>query len=321
MTNAEKRYAFIHQALKAATGGKTLEELQDHIHLSFENEGIRKTISIRMLQKDIDKMISNFYAPIEKLREDRKWYFYYADNSYNLKLDKMEASQEEKNQLLEALKLLEQFNILNPSETLYENVLKINANLSNEEPVVLYATNPFLRGIDHLKTIYNAIRTQKKLEIKYQAFDRPIEEITLDPFVLKEYNQRWYAVGWNDNEHVINKLPLDRIVGVKVSKFTSIPPHKLNFNAEEHFYDVIGITVLAGLEPIKIQLTLTRLQALYTQNKPLHGSQSKMLLEQKKGVCTIKVIPNYELLTTLWSLGDGLLKVEPSIEEIKKMIS
>ncbi|MFT4757611.1 MAG: putative DNA-binding transcriptional regulator YafY [Vicingaceae bacterium] len=320
MTFPEKRYQIIHSALKNEIGGKTLQQLLDCIKLEFENNGERRAIGERQLQKDIKFMMEEYLAPIEKYKEKRKWYFYYEDRSYKLAAGKLEPTSLEKNQLLDALRLLEQFNILNPSTELYENVLKINESLSDEDPIIIYETNPFLKGVEHLKPLYAAIKSKKQINIDYQGFDQPQHLIVLDPFLLKEYNKRWYVLGWNDEFKRINTLPLDRILEIKTLEQTAINPRRINFAAEEHFYDVIGVTVTPNLEPILISITLTELQAQYTQNKPLHGSQSKMVIEDKKGFCSIKVIPNYELLTTLWSLGDGLVSVEPPITEIKKLI-
>ena len=66
-------------------------------------------------------------------------------------------------------------------------------------------------------------------------------------------------------------------------------------------------------------LKLSKELAPYVLTKPLHGSQKVKEKTAEGAVITIEVIPNYELITQILSMGAGVEVLEPETfrEQIK----
>lgn len=80
------------------------------------------------------------------------------------------------------------------------------------------------------------------LRIKYQSFKaRQASEIVCHPFILKEFNNRWFLVGKTSAKKPVLTFALDRIIEIDYD--TSIPYLDENFNGDTFYKDVIGVTV------------------------------------------------------------------------------
>ena len=111
-----------------------------------------------------------------------------------------------------------------------------------------------MKGKEHIGILYDSIINKQILEIKYHPFNReePIEMI-LKPYFLKQYNSRWFLFGFNENLKTISNLPLDRITEINdTNKHFSDAD---NWDFEEFFEDVVGVTVNMNVKPVKILLT------------------------------------------------------------------
>ena len=63
-------------------------------------------------------------------------------------------------------------------------------------PIISFDTNPYIKGIEHLSTLYQPIKNKTVLTILYQDFNA-LEPyiINLHPSYLKQYNNRWFLIG------------------------------------------------------------------------------------------------------------------------------
>lgn len=96
-----------------------------------------------------------------------------------------------------------------------ENKLGITGD---KREVIAYDSNVDYQGSDNIEPLFNAIINKQVLKIIYQDFksNHPYD-IIFHPHFLKQYNNRWFAFGKNENpppglKNVeIWNLPLDRI--------------------------------------------------------------------------------------------------------------
>jgi predicted DNA-binding transcriptional regulator YafY len=270
-------------------------------------------IQLRQLYADIRFMESEAGYSIElnRLRDGKRTYYRYADSGFSIKRQPMNRAELEG--IKSALQVLTRFKGMPHFEWIYELAPKMEQTFLLEkgsESIISFDTNQYLKGIEHLGALFNAILRKHVLCIQYQSFkrDEP-KEYVLHPYYLKQYNNRWFLLGLYADLNKLTIFALDRIVAFTETDAVFIPNTSWDF--EEYFDDVIGVTLLENVEPELVKLAFTTQSAPYILSKPLHGSQKTVLLDEKGLIITIEVIPNYELQTLILSHGDRVKVLEP----------
>lgn len=85
-----------------------------------------------------------------------------------------------------------------------------------------------------------------------------------------------------------------------------------NFDVEEFYKCVVGVTVNKGLQPRIIQLWLDKTNATYAITKPLHSTQ-RILHQKEDGsiIISLYLKENFELERLLLGFGAGLEVLKP----------
>jgi hypothetical protein len=125
-------------------------------------------ISRRQIMDDIAFMESNegWSIELERHRLDRKVYYRYSDTSYsinNMPLNKVEIEL-----LQDTIQTLTQFKGMPKFEWMQELIPKLREGMvqsNNISPIMEFDNNPFLKGIEHLETLYSAILNKQLLSI------------------------------------------------------------------------------------------------------------------------------------------------------------
>ncbi len=148
------------------------------------------------------------------------------------------------------------------------------------------------------------------LRITYHPFDfeAPYTH-PISPYLLKEYNRRWFLVGYNHHRGRIEKLALDRIQQLETSGLSfHISP---DFDEQAYFRDLIGLTFPEGGIVEEIRFRVLPQQAPYLVTKPLHASQEVLEKKETGWVFRLRLIPNYELESMLLSFGERVEVLAP----------
>lgn len=286
----------------------------------YEYTGKSDTVKRRQVFNDIKFMESEqgWSVPLDRIKESKQAYYRYSDKTFSIK--KQIVNESEAKQLKEALLLLTRFKGMPQFEWMEEILVRIESTFNftgNTNIIVGFEQNPYLKGLDNFTEIFNSIHYEKVLKINYQGFkqEKPTE-ITLHPYYLKQYNSRWFLFGFNDNLKTITNLALDRIIDFKESNKKYISNNEINF--EEYFEDIVGVTLMESETPKRILIEVASSIWPYIKSKPLHGSQ-KIVKKDKRGVMIeLFVQMNYELITLLFSFGEGLKILEP--DDLRKNI-
>ncbi len=285
------------------------------IELDPKSSGIQK----RQLYDDITFMESSqgWSIPLERIKEGRKTYFRYSDQSYSI--DNQPINELEAEQLKSAMMVLRRFKGMPQFEWINELLPKLDDTfkLSNHsDNIISFDRNEFLKGTEHLTPLFNAILYKQTLQITYQAFKSDTEqEIIFHPFHLKSYNNRWFLFGKSAYYETLTNLALDRINHINNSDTKYLENDTWDF--EEYFEDIIGVTKPVEEKLIKIELLATKHLAPYIKTKPLHGSQ-KTIKDSVDGFgFSIEVVPNYELEQLLLSYGEAIIILGPSDFKLK----
>ncbi len=290
----------------------------------FEESSLSNGISRRQIFEDIKFMESKngWNIPLERIRDGHRVYYRYSDLSFSINNQPLNESEE--NQLKEALLTLSRFKGMPQFEWVDEISARLDSGLGlshNNEKIIEFDQNNFLKGLEFITPIYNSILYKKAINIEYKSFKQDISQsIIFHPYYLKQYNNRWYVFGKNDASQFIMNLALDRITAIEESKKKYIPNKSIDFN--EYFEDIIGVTLNNEGKVEEVVIKVSNELLPYIKTKPIHGSQKLKEQGASHTLVSLDLIPNYELESLILSYGEGLEVLQPKLlrEKIKKRI-
>lgn len=313
--NALIRYKTIDNCLRNRYRRWTLDDLVDACSAALhEMEGIAKGVSVRTVQGDIQMMRSDklgYNAPIEVY--DHKFYRY-SDPDYTI--TRMPLSQNDYEVMVEAVDMLRQLQDFDQFSEISDVVSRLQDNLAirrdERKPIIHFDRVADLRGLRLLNPLYNHIARRQTLRVSYKSYSaRRPWVLTICPYMLKEFRNRWFLFGSEATDLRLFNLALDRIEGVEPSDV----PFRENpdFDAEHFFDDVIGVSKNIGDEPTCVRFEATREQSRYIITKPLHGSQRLVSRDKSDGRCVfeINVVVNFEMYSVFMSYGPGVRIISP----------
>lgn len=295
----------------------------------YEFAGITDGVKRRQVFDDIRFMESEqgWSIPLERIKDGKRVYYRYADKSFSIKnqgLNQSEAEQLRQTlSILSRFKGLPQFEWVEEMQIRLEDTFKLKGNL---DIVVGFEQNPYLKGLQHFTPIFNAIKNKRALTIQYQGFRQPLPaKFLFHPWYLKQYNNRWFLFGWNEQHGSLSNLAIDRIL--KISESNLNFRENLIIDFEEYFEDAIGVSINQEQKPVKVILEIKKDLWPYIHSKPLHGSQKTKIICENYTIIELMVLFNYELISTVFSFGDGVKVIEPLelrtilIDKAKQMLS
>ncbi len=280
-------------------------------------------INDRTLRYDIDAMRYDkrlgYDAPIDYCKTNKGYYYTepeYSISSINFSEEQWKAFDF----VINALHEFQDLKIMQEFRAAIDKLAGVFSQLRNpgSSAYIEFEKAPYYKGLDLRDEILNAIHSQTVLEIKYTTFARsyPLKHI-VHPYSLKEYKNRWYLVGLLNSRKNPITLALDRMDKISVTSNTFLP--NTYFNPQGYFSNIIGITYAEG-EPEEIILHASASLANYIKTQHLHASQ-EIIKEDKSGIhIQLKVIPNYELTSTILSHGKDIKVIKPESlrEQIRK---
>jgi predicted DNA-binding transcriptional regulator YafY len=312
--NALIRYKTIDKCLqnqyKQWTLDSLIEACSDALH---EYEGRDINVSKRTVQLDIQMMRGDklgYNAPIEVY--DKKFY-HYADHDFSI--TNIPITESDMNVLAETVEMLKQFKDFSLFSELGGIIQKLEdkvySETNNQSAIIHLDKNEGLKGLEHLDTIYQSILKKIVLKITYKSFKaREASEFIYHPFILKEFNNRWFVIGKKHNESQILTLALDRIINLDFD--LDIPFLDESFNGDEHYKDTIGVTVHNYDGLVKTVLKFDRMNAPYVLTKPFHHSQKVMeTLEDGSVLVEMTVHLNFEFERLILGFGNSVEVIEP----------
>ena len=274
-----------------------------------------KGISRAQVYEDIAfmKSLSGYNIDLdENYKDGRTRYYRYADPNFSI--NNLPLNEVEVNQLRSAVDILTQFKGMPQFEWIQELIPKLKQGISTEQNIdviIDFDSNKYLRGIEHIGTLYNAIYYKKALSISYQPFENETAyDITLHPYFLKQYNNRWFLFGFNpDNEKSNWNLALDRIQSIKEIKSRYRKNTEVDWS--DYFEDIIGVTKEEGKQVENITLHFIGKTGKYIESKPIHGSQKSKWIDNKLLEVNLQLIVNYEFESLVLSYADNVKIVSP----------
>ena len=287
-------------------------------------EDVVGDVSISSLEKDFGKMKELFGAPIQYNRIHNG--YHYTEENFSIK--EFPLTEEEIEALdfsAAVLQGLKQTPIFKRFEGAVEKVIsgyRAGKLLDKADDEIIQVEAPLSdTGSQYIQPIYQAILHLQTLSIHYQSFVNEAKEHIFCPYLLKEYRNRWYVVGYSSQKKYTIVLALDRIKEIYPSKEKWVADTK--FHPHEYFKYSFGITQMQDARPEKVVLSVTPLQAKYIFTQPLHSSQKVVSETESEVQISLEVYLTPELIMTLLGLGAGVKVLKPLslIKVIKEELS
>lgn len=304
------RYRVLDKCFRNPAGRYTIKKLIEKCNeeLSFKD---RASISLRTIRYDIAFMKSGeiWTAPIVAIRDGHECYYQYSDMSYSI--DNVPMSEEQLKLLqsaLDVLKIVEgmpQFDDLGDS---LEKIGMLTYNTSTE-PCFGLDSYSYAEGRKYITPLFEAIQYKTALKMQYQPFGEPKITLVFHPQFLKQYNNRWYIFGREqDHPGEIWNLALDRIKSIKPTKQEYI---KLDVDWKEYFDDFVGVTNYEDRKAVKVHFIAHGKTSYYIENKPIHSEQHQTRIDDNTLDVRLKVKLNFELEQALLSYAPFITILEP----------
>ena len=201
------------------------------------------------------------------------------------------------------------------SDETFEEVLfaiksRVESDYQKGPVYVDYEDNRRLKGREYRPLFYRAMTEKQVLRIHYKTFKGDELEYDFHPYLLKQYNERWFAFGLSKEYGPYTSIPLDRLEErpAPIGTFTEERPE----NYMEYFAKRVGVS--NNLKAERTHHIVLSVHDIGTWGrivtKPIHQSQETISdydQEKQVGIVSIDVIPNMELLARVLSLGDGVI--------------
>ena len=269
----------------------SFQEIKDYL---FEH-GFE--IGDRTIQRDIEQIRFEFGIEIKYDRDKNGYYIDY-ENSLNTE---------------SFFRFLE---IVNTAELLTESLLESKDSLKH----ISFDTGGGLKGIENLRPLLKAIKDNRKISFTHFNFHtEKSRKYTLKPYLLKEYQNRWYVVGIIGGISEFRTFGIDRIENLEIKTETFKPDKKLN--PIEMFNKTIGL-VYSENTIQTIVLSFTPTQGKYIKTLPLHPTQNILIDDENECRISLKIIPNYELTQQILKYGKTVQVIEPQwlVAELKEIL-
>lgn len=166
-------------------------------------------------------------------------------------------------------------------------------------------------GQVHLTGIISAMQENRIISIEYKKYGRmEAETLTVEPYAIKEYQKRWYLLGFCQERGDHRVYALDRITSIKATSWTFRMPE--DYDIDELYSQTIGIYLDRETEPVFVYLRASEKEANYLRDLPLHSSQVETGRENGRVTFRMHVIPNEDLMMELKRLGKEIEVISPA---------
>lgn len=312
--NALIRYKYLDRLLSDHYHYYDIHDLTDKVNDMLYEDGFPE-VTQRCIEKDLNTLeYAPFNAPIERFSKQGKRCIAYSKRSFSIFTK--ELSNEESNLLREVLSTIGQFDGLDNFKWLDD--FKIGLGLEERRQIISFANNPYLQNSNLLGTLFDNISNEVVIRLSYHTFsDESIRSIDFHPYLLKQYNERWFLLGAADSDQKILNFALDRID--KIEPLLEKKYVECSEDLRERFEDIIGVTLYEDRPVEHIVCWVSDISKGYVDTKPIHSSytpikgdaelQFRSQYPQLQGgmFFSLDCIPNYELIRELCSYGRELV--------------
>lgn len=174
-------------------------------------------------------------------------------------------------------------------------------------------------GQDYVTILFDFIQKQRTIRFDYQPFRGTGGERTVFPVFLKEYNHRWFLIGYDRAVNRYQNYALDRI-GSRPRLSDWRPQVAELPDPTTYFQSLIGVSLEGELTLVTLRVRTPR--ANYIKTKPWHPSQTELVETDEWVDFQWNVLLNRELKARILELGADVEVLAPRVlrEEIGSIL-
>jgi predicted DNA-binding transcriptional regulator YafY len=297
--NAYQRYVVIDSLLRNKM--RPFPTMQDIIDACWERLDVETTVNT--IEKDIKQMRKlvpdGFEAPI---RYDRlaKGY-HYTDPDF--KLGNLDLSTDDIASIRESLALVQSIGAGRIDEKFSHAMQKVLATVAevyeqpqNKQAAAYLQTMsvPPSRGFEHFELFAKACREQIPVSFVHYAYrKRRFTTVALHPFLIKEFDNKWYLFGYSEKHGAVRHFGFDRIFSpLLLQKPFSTFDQTQTFEVLANSY---GVFPIPEAKKQRIKLGVSSLATHYFEAYPLHRSQVLNKAADGSAELILELVPTIEL--------------------------
>jgi len=171
----------------------------------------------------------------------------------------------------------------------------------------------------YLRTFLEAMKKSLCLSLVYHPYQeeavRSVEDI--EPYFIRLFERRWYAVVRYVSSGEIRIIGLDRIKSLVATEKSFVMPE--HFDAKEYFMYDYGVGVGYDDQPCLIRLKVNNRQCPYTRALPLHKSQKEIETTDEYSVFEYFLKPSKDFARAILPFGMNYEVLEP--KELRNTIA
>jgi predicted DNA-binding transcriptional regulator YafY len=173
-------------------------------------------------------------------------------------------------------------------------------------------------GYEWIEPLMKAIADKVPVEITYHKYGGTPEKKLISPYVLKEFRNHWYLIGFDQRESKLTKVyALDRILEINASKEDYYIDK--DFSADAYFKYSFGVYHRHNEQPEKIKLEFYGTLATHIFKHPLaHNQKSEWSADGKVLFVELELYIGPEIVSELLRYGPSVKVVGPN--KLKEML-
>jgi predicted DNA-binding transcriptional regulator YafY len=274
--------------------------------------------SLETIQKDLAKMKSpyptGYDAPIRFNRA--KLGYEYTNPNYSF--SKINLREEELDAIGEAVDLIRSIAGTRVGDTFTYAIEKLLSSTLERKtaddenlPVLQTMVPPKSRGFEHFNLFYKACKEWIPVSfIHFSYKKRQFNHIILHPFLIKEFDNRWYVIGYSELHKETRTFGLDRVSEPVLLKKKYISSNIKEVSA--YLKDIYGVYPIRDLKKEKVTIRVSKLATHYLLAYPLHESQKIYKENEGTSLISFELIPSFELARYFLSQGKDIEILQPA---------
>ncbi|BDD02087.1 WYL domain-containing protein [Persicobacter psychrovividus] len=314
--NKIKRFQLIDEAIQSKVK-YNFKELRE-----FLNNRLDDAVSERTVKQDISDLKNGvFRDKMAPIKCNQKLGYHYTDANFSLfggELSEMDKG-EVKNviTMLSQYQQYEQFSSIKESIQLLSAQFDVALQAEKKQQKIFYDEQP-LKGIGLIADLHKVLNEDGTIQLLYRTFDGEEYDALVHPYLLKQYNNRWFLIGMTDSDKELRVYPLDRIIQFEQKEYSlEYPPQYPNVSA---LYNLcVGVTIYKDTQPENVKLKFYGNRKHYVLTKQLHKTQEVIEDTEDYLIVQLRVYLNKELESKILEYGADVevLEPEPLRESIK----
>ncbi len=274
------------------------------------------TPSLDTLEKDIRnmKMTEVLEAPVVYCRTNKGYYY----SNPNYSINTIALTDNDINSIKEALELLHNIGGGNRvNERFNDAIGKILATYKEEFPdsdakrkIIQTDYVEGAKGFENFDVLFKACKNQHPVSFSYYSYSkREFKSLIVHPVLLKEFENRWYLVGYSEGHDSLRTFGFDRIYEPLLLKRKYRTTNKENVDL--YCNAIYGVYPIPNQKKQLIRFEASPVISNYLEAYKIHASQTEKKNEDGSCLFTVELVPTIELIRLFRSYGNDIKIISP----------